>query len=804
MTNAPQWARIPVELTQRAQWCIAGPDKSPHALDAQGHLYRASVTDARTWLDFNTAATYAWSHGCHIGYVISDDDPFACIDLDVCDPESQQRKGKPVDPSQWTTAEHFQLYVNIVNYLGSYTERSTYGKGLHIWVRAAIGHGCKRNGVEVYSQERFIICTGDVLVDKPLAERQQMLEEMVSQMRGVTGPAAEELVELEEEDNDGEVFERASTAANADKFNGLCAGKWEEMGFPSQSEADLALMSMFTFYSVSNEQCRRLFRCTALGKRKKAVKDDRYLNFTLKLIRGRQAREREDRVRESGMAAALVAQFNRKHESAAATPLHVPSPVEPVVQVAPEVQLTAMAPVSQNVLNSYSQGMDYPPGFVGDMAKFIYDSSPRPVKEVAIVAALGLLAGIVGKAWCISQSGLNLYIVLVARSAVGKEAMHSGVSLLCKHVIPRCPTIMNFVNFSDFASGPALVKACAGANSFVNVAGEWGRKLRAIAQSDGKDGPLSSLRTAMTNLYQKSGPQSIVGGISYSNQDSNVASVNGVAYSMIGETTPKTFYEALTETMMEDGFLSRFTMVEYSGERPAANKHPAREPPAGLGEYLAAIAQKAIQTHAQINASIPVDKTGEAAWIFEQFELECDGQINSTDDEAWRQMWNRASLKSMRIAAVLAVGDSFHHPTITRAHAEWAIALVRKDIALFQKRLEAGDVGSGDHTRERKLVAVIKDYLEGNVSEGYKVPAPMQQAGIVPRKFLQVRSSRQACFTQHKLGAANALEQTLRSMVDCGYMSEVSKDDMTKYRYSGKAYRILELPFYDEKKPVQK
>lgn len=795
MTSAPLWAHIPAELCSRPQWCIAGPDKSPHAVGPNG-LYRASVTDPKTWMPFLDAANYAFAHGLHIGYVITDNDAFACIDLDVVDADSQTRKGKAVDPAQWTTAEQFDRYWSIVQHFASYTERSTWGKGLHIWVRANIGHGCKRDGVEVYSQERFIICTGD-RISPPgvgMEDRQAMLDNMVSQMRGINFKAST-LVEVEEEDSDEEIYERASTAANADKFNALCAGQWEAMGFPSQSEADLALMSMFTFYSKSNEQCRRLFRCTALGKRAKAVKDDRYLNFTLTVIRGRQEQEARFASHGASLASELVKQLNTKAQQAADTPLSVAPVVDPPVYPTPlPVAAAQSAPVPAQVLESRNEGIPYPPGFAGHLAEFVYASAPRPVKEVAIVAALGMLAGVCGKAWYIQGSGLNIYMILIARSAIGKEAMHSGVSLMLNGTMTQCPGIMQFVNFNDFASGPALVKACNSSPSFVNVAGEWGRKLRKLAMEDGRDGPMATLRTMMTNLYQKSGPQSIVGGINYSKAEDNVASVTGVAYSMIGETTPGTFYEALTESMMEDGFLSRFNLVEYDGDRPELNKNPVTKLPAYIADHLGGLARKALQVNSTMNGSVPVERDAESAAMLAQFEIECDRQINSTKDESWRQMWNRAALKVMRIAALLAVGDNYGHPVVRKEHVDWALMLIRKDIQIMQKRMQSGDVGTSDFSRERKILSILEEYLRDGPGDGYKVPATLHSAGIVPRKYLQTRCARSAAFSQHKLGSTAALDHAIRSLVDSGYLLETDKKSLAdNHSFYGKAYMVLNV-----------
>lgn len=801
MTLAAMWGRLPVELRQRAQWCVAGPDKAPLAIGPSGP-YNASVTDPKTWMSFEAAATYAHAHNLHIGYVISKDDPFGCIDLDVCDADSQRRKGQAHDPSKWTTEQQFNRYWAITQHVNSYTERSTYGKGLHIWVLGKIGVGCKRDGIEVYSQDRFIICTGDVVLTQPILDKQELLLQMVGDMRGESLASFAELVEVDEEEDDETVIERAINAGNADKFNDLCAGRWQQYGFPSQSEADLALMSIFTFYSKSNEQCRRLFRFSALGKREKAVKNDRYLNYTLLVIRGRQEREKQVTVSGEQIAQELIAQINAKAQRTQSIPLHIPSEHESRSMPAPASAAAAMCgPVAEPVMIAGDTGLPWPPGLAGWIAHFIYQSAPRPVKEVAIVAALGFLAGVCGKAWHIPQSGLNMYIILVARSAVGKEAMHSGVSAILKSASTRCPGVMSFVDFADFASGPALVKACAVNSSFVNVAGEWGRKLRRIAQDDGREGPMAGLRTVMTNLYQKSGPQSIVGGITYSNKDSNIASVSGVAFSMIGETTPTTFYQALTETMMEDGFLSRFTVIEYEGDRPPLNVAPVLEPTKALGDAIGDLCLYAHGLNGK-HTSIIVDRSNDAAKIMWSFEQECDEQINSTLDESWRQMWNRASLKVMRIAALLAVADNWYHPKVEVIHVEWALLIVRKDITIMQKRIDSGDVGMGDHSRERKLMALMAEYLEKGASEGYKVPKAMQGNAIVPHKYLQIRCVRINSFSSHRLGANNALEAALRSMLNSGYLMEVDKGSMVQnYNFHGKCYRILSLPDYsDERK----
>ncbi|WAW10993.1 DUF3987 domain-containing protein [Oxalobacter vibrioformis] len=276
--NLTLFSNLPQEIRRLQQWCLAGPDKAPYA---HKNIY-ASVTDPSNWMGFETAHDKALSTGYGLGFVLTASDPYTCIDLDVKDAENA-----PDTPDAWTTPEELERYQRIIDAFDSYTERSLSGKGFHIWVRGNIGAGRRRDGVEVYSQERFIICTGNVYLDKPIENRQDLIDMLVSEI-GQNKFSLLELKEFPEEESDDAILQKLHKASNSEKFVLLWEGGLQNLDYPSQSEADMALMSMLALYSPSNAQCRRLFRQSALGKREKAIKDDKYLNRTLQAIRSRR------------------------------------------------------------------------------------------------------------------------------------------------------------------------------------------------------------------------------------------------------------------------------------------------------------------------------------------------------------------------------------------------------------------------------------------------------------------------------------------------------------------------------------
>ena len=182
------YEQIPEELKWTAQWCVAGADehgkyKLPHAFNHSGGLYRADPTNSSQRVDFETAVDFAQATPPHgIGFVLSSSDPYVCIDLDV-----KNANNEP-DPNKWTSQHDLNRFTQIINTFGSYTEFSLSGQGYHIWLRGFVGKGCRRSGVEVYSQERFIVCTGNVLVDAQIVENQPLLDMLLSEMRKGEAP----------------------------------------------------------------------------------------------------------------------------------------------------------------------------------------------------------------------------------------------------------------------------------------------------------------------------------------------------------------------------------------------------------------------------------------------------------------------------------------------------------------------------------------------------------------------------------------------------------------------------------------
>jgi hypothetical protein len=68
--------------------------------------------------------------------------------------------------------------------LDSYTERSVSGAGFHVWVEGRVEKAAKAPHIEIYSQDRFMICTGQVVRDRPIANRDALVKDLAAEWHG--------------------------------------------------------------------------------------------------------------------------------------------------------------------------------------------------------------------------------------------------------------------------------------------------------------------------------------------------------------------------------------------------------------------------------------------------------------------------------------------------------------------------------------------------------------------------------------------------------------------------------------------
>lgn len=766
---------LPVEMRERPQWAIAGRDKRPLRATPDGQLHNAKVDEPSTWHHFHDAVAIARQHGLNVGYILTEDDPFTCIDLDV----------KPN-----TTDEDKARFRSIIETMNSFTEVSVSGNGIHIWVRGKIGRGARRDGVEIYSQGRFIICTGNAINSFPIVDRQPLLDAMVSQMhrRRELEPV---LVEVPEAEDDWMIRKRAYEAANGDKFQALWDGQWADLGYPSQSEADMALINILGFYTDSNAQVRRMFRTSNLGKREKAQRDD-YINRGLAQFRQEQQLEREqralinlDQYKKTLEWQAYRAQIHANHVADEGTPQYTlrytpPPPNAPAP--APKPVVTDEPPV------------DWPPGFVGHLARYIYNTAPRPVREVAIVGALGLMAGICGKAWNVGEKldGLNLYLIVIAPSGTGKNHMYRGIGMIKQQCMTTFRDFNQFIGEQEPASAEALIKLLHKMPSAVHLYREIGKKLQRIGNL--RDTHMNAMSGKILEAFDASAKGASMSGIAYSDSDKNIGVLGSVNHSIIGETTPGVFEQAVSSGMKEDGMLSRFLVIRYGGQRPQANRTETEPLDPDSVAWLAGLGARANE---MLNNDYvhEIKFTPEVSAALREFDAEADSRINDTENEAFRSLWTRALVYVQKIAALLAIGDNYIEPKITLEHVNYAMALVRKSASTsLQVLSEGGGEDAGDPERMAVIRNLITRYIIEDLPKSQQRFEPLRMLNIIPQSLLLQKIQHKSVFKKHPLGSTRALELTCKAMVDIGELLPASKTDLAGRGFHGNAWMINIAP----------
>ena len=762
------------ELAAYPQWIVTFvQDKIPLNPHTGQH---AAVNDPTTWSTFEVAsACVATNPFLTLGFVLTPKDPFVCIDLDTY---------KTMSP------EIIALHKSIYESFDSYSELSPNG-GVHIWAKGSLAAGKRESKkfLEIYPHSRYITVTANVINNAPIQERQDLLNQLTTPV--VTAPAAYGA----QTQDDESIIKAAAFASNGDLFKALWSGEWEQNGYPSQSEADLAFINIVAFYTDNKEQVGRiyysspLFKNTPAGKKKRKMRRDYLFHESYGLVT-RSFDQKTPPIYFAALEAIVKEKCDSEVRKAVLLPIMPEERVNEHLRAdLPEFVKTELAEFTFDEL---------PSGIVGEIARFIYSNAVRPVKEIAMSAAIAYFAGIVGKGWNVSRTGLNHYVAVLAPTAGGKEGAASGMELLSKHIIEKFPPFEQFIGPGEIASPQALIKHLSTVSPcFISHKGEVGFWMQKLTNKWAHTNELQ-LRALLLDLYTKSGAGQVVRGSIYSDKTKDVHPILAPAFTLFGDATPDTFYKALDEENIEEGLVARFTVVEATGERTSYNaNHGTIAPNSLLIDKLVGISKRAMQL-AQIGSTVQVEETPEATAAHMAFMEECYAKAFNDRDSAEGKLYSRAHLRLLRLAALIAVGINPDVPVMTIECVRWAKAFIVHGIAAVTARFEAGRIGEINYTVEQRIVTMrlLKNYWMGHYKESYGttfgINKEMFDAKVITNRYIQNNVTQHVGYRRDR-NPTMAYKNIIQEFVDNGILERIDMGRIKDSPRRGVAYYIRDV-----------
>ncbi|MHB1001451.1 MAG: phage/plasmid primase, P4 family [Armatimonadota bacterium] len=265
------WDHIPDELKALRQWVCyrieeshGKPTKIPYRIDKVGRG-NARSNDPSTWHTYeDVLESYAKpiNRFNGIGFILAEFDPYVFIDLDhvvhdgVLEPWAQ----------------------DLIERVGSYTEYSQSGSGIHIIAKAKKpGQRCRiqsKPKFEIYDNVRLVVFTGNVLPGSPtqINDAQDAVNQIYFE---VFGDNPKNVPKKEVKKNakpvgmsDPVLIKKAMSASNKDKFSRLWNGNIGEYNGDA-SAADMALCCILAYWTDKDPiRIDRLFRESGLMRDK--------------------------------------------------------------------------------------------------------------------------------------------------------------------------------------------------------------------------------------------------------------------------------------------------------------------------------------------------------------------------------------------------------------------------------------------------------------------------------------------------------------------------------------------------------
>lgn len=316
------------------------------------------------------------------------------------------------------------------------------------------------------------------------------------------------------------------------------------------------------------------------------------------------------------------------------------------------------------------------PGILADFVEWSQTTAIKPQRQFDVQAALAFASVVMGRRWVTDYRNMSgLYFLNVGKTGSGKE--HAKTSI--ETALEACE-LSKLIGPSGYTSAGGVLSSLRDRPCHVSIIDEFGLMLTS-SQARGNHHKKDALSAIMEAFGRQMGTIRNTGfstaSLNEKQKKQLEITIKHPSLTLLGMTTPATFYEAISAADIASGFLNRFIIVETKVGRQVSRRPKRIDLPQSIIDWA--------QYHASAGASDIVQDQGPefppdpievpfslaARQMLDDLEVDIIRQQDQLKNESLAAMMNRQREIVMRLSLIVArsLGDDEISPAAT----QWAI-----------------------------------------------------------------------------------------------------------------------------------
>jgi len=335
-----------------------------------------------------------------------------------------------------------------------------------------------------------------------------------------------------------------------------------------------------------------------------------------------------------------------------------------------------------------------PHGALGNIVTYYKATSGNDQHGFAIQTALAIGSFVCGRYFCTNEDNYAaLYLLNVGRTATGKEHCKATIEKILK-----ASGQGHLISGDGFTSAGAVMSCLLQKPRTISVIDEFGMYLKAskMAGSSNQHEANSVLMQAISRCASTLRAKSYSSITLTKKQAEELQSkeVENPSLTLVGITTPSTFFESVSQKDVLSGFLNRFVLHISDADFGVRKKTTKMDVPESIINWINAIQKRARDNGntlplASTEANpVVIDICDSAYEIQKEFELECVDMMRQLEKDGLEGLAGRANEMAMRISLICALSRDPQTKLVADVDMLWAVNYMRLSLEQLVKTVK--------------------------------------------------------------------------------------------------------------------